>query len=400
MRKYQLYLVVAVVFMTIPIFVKMFHNRHEVDYNVGKYEVHEVFSIRNREHYYDFIIKNGKRVFSYTLNEDVHKKKKVIRDIKLYKSNDLVCILPIYKISIRPLDLYCLKGEEQVSNTLLENNSDYLDILKQVKKYSIFKVSSSSKKINQDNIFVYQENIPTDMAIALWNYKGVFIIKNKGIEYQKFFDEDLYDNIMATVTSRYYVLFENTSVNGIFRIHYYDFVKGKYKVMKLEDGISKNSYINGVFQDLIYVSDVRLKKQYTINVGKEEIKEVGNEEVGFIQYVNGVKKSISKKEFFKDHYYFDNVRIMDPKISDSEDMILDGRYYYFRIDNSFYRQMVGGNRIHLFDLEADEWFVVHDKFLLRCEDTLYLYSDKLGLRTLIEYNELKYNYLNIYKLWE
>ena len=58
------------------------------------------------------------------------------------------------------------------------------------------------------------------------------ILKNNSYSYQKILNEDLYDNIMSTIVDKYYVLFENTSVNGIEKVYYYDLEKEILCVLK------------------------------------------------------------------------------------------------------------------------------------------------------------------------
>ena len=68
------------------------------------------------------------------------------------------------------------------------------------------------------------------------------ILNNKELKYQKILNYDLYDNIMAVSIDRYYVLFENTDVNGIKNIYYYDSKNKKLNTFKLKEKLSKDSY--------------------------------------------------------------------------------------------------------------------------------------------------------------
>ena len=59
------------------------------------------------------------------------------------------------------------------------------------------------------------------------------------------------------------------------------------------------------------------------------------------------------------------------------------------------------NRVEQFNLEnVVEWKIKEKEWILLQDDTLYLYQEDLGLRKIVEYNELKYNYQNIYDLWK
>ncbi len=400
MKKYKSYLTIAVIILLIPIIYKTFMTHSEREYKVNNYKVFEIFNKKDKNHYYDFIIKNKKEKYSYTIENNAHKRLKIIKDIKVYNEKDISCIVPIYKNNKQP-DIYCLKGKEQVSKYYLKDNNSFKKIVKKVKKYKISIPKSSNTKKEYKNITIYTKNIPDNNKIIVWDYKGIVLIDNNENKYIKFLENDLYDNIMATTTKRYFAIFENTSVNGIENIYCYDLEKNKEKTITLKTLVNKDSYINGVVDDTVYVTDRRAKKQFTINIKKEEIKEVGNEEIGFIKVTSNNKENLSKKEFLKEDQHFSNERLINKEITKSKDLIKENNYYYYYGKDKMYKQMDRGNRVLLFESkDIEEWNIKDGDIIYRKDGGLYLYNDEVGLRLLIEYNELKYNYNNIYYLWK
>lgn len=399
MKRYKVFLIIIFIIMLIPIVVKMFTKKHSVEYKVDNYTVNENFLIEQKTHNYEFVISNKKEKYSYIINENINKRKKVIKEIKVYKKNNIKCILPIYKKKV-DLNLYCLEDNHQVSNYYLKDNDDFKEIVEQTKKYKITIPSDSNKTVKYKNMKAYKENIMDNYKFVVWDYKGISILDNNTFKYQKFIDYDLYENIMSTIVSNYYVLFENTDVMGIKKIHYYDLKKGKYKTFKVKEEISKDSYINGVNNNLIYITDKKKKIQYTVNIKKETIEEVGKEEQGYIKFTNNQKEILNKSDFFMENQYFDNEKIENKEITDSE-IVQEGKYYYFIEDNMFKRQMENGNEEMLFELEnIDKWYVYNKDILLFVNDTVYLYNDKTGLRKIVEYKEFKYNKNNIIEFWK
>ena len=89
---------------------------------------------------------------------------------------------------------------------------------------------------------------------------------------------------MDCVVDQYYVLFENNSVNGIEKVYYYNAEKDKVDSFKLKTKLSKNSYINGVVNNLIYVTDKKAKKEYTVNIKKKSITEIDSDQTKYIIY--------------------------------------------------------------------------------------------------------------------
>ena len=212
-NKLKLILLIIIIIILAFYIYKLTIKNHNVTYKVDNYTIEESFYI-NKDHYYDFIIKNNKKIYTYTKQENFNKQEKVITKIKTYKSNNLSCIIPIYKKETNN-DIYCNLDGVQTSNYYLLENKDFNKILKQAKKYKVNIPQIENTKTHYKNINVYQKNISQNHKYMIWNYKGLYIMDSEDIKYQKFLDYDLYDNIMATVVDKYYVLFENPSVKGI-----------------------------------------------------------------------------------------------------------------------------------------------------------------------------------------
>jgi len=400
MKKYRNFLIILFILMMIPIIIKTFQKKHNVEYKVGKYNINEKFYIEEKSHNYEFKITNKNETYSFILNSNVNKRKKIIKDIKIYKKNNIKCIIPIYVKDISK-DIYCLENNNQVSNYYLKDNDNFKSIIEDAKKYKVNLPSDSEKYKEFKKIKVYQNNINDNTAYIIWNYKGIYLLKNNELKQQKFLNYDLYDNIMSTTTSNYFVLFENSNVMGIEKIHYYDIKNDKYNIFKLKDKISKDSYINGVYDDLIYVTDNKKKIQYTINVKKEKIEEVGKEELGYIKYTNNKKEEMNKSDFFMKEQLFDNEKIENKKITNSKDLVKEDQIYYYLDNNKFYKNINGYNSILLFELDnIKDWKINNKDLIIFVDDLVYIYNDELGLRKIIEYNELNYNYKNIVKYWK
>lgn len=394
--------IILVVFLLVLVYFgyRILIKEHEVSYTIDKYNIKEHFYI-NKNHYYDLIINKNKENYTYTIKQNLSKQKRIIKEIKTYKSNNLICIVPIYKEDIE-LNIYCDLNNEEVSNDYLlkTNNNDFKKIKKKIKKYKIKLPKSYNTNEKYKKVTVYQKNILDNYNYYIWNYKGIIILNNKELKYQKILDYDLYDNIMATAIERYYVVFENTNVNGIENIYYYDSRSNKLNKFKLKEKIDKDSYINGVVDNYIYVTDRKNKKEYKINIPKQIITQV-DDNINYIVYENNKKKTLSKSDFFMNDQYFTNKQIKDSKITDSLDLIKKDNYYYYYKDSKIYKVLDTNKKYSKLLLELEdikEWYVYDDMIIIMAKDTIYTYTEKEGLRKIAKSNELKYNYKNIYKI--
>ena len=374
-------------------------KEHDFTYTVDKYKVHEHFYI-DKAHHYDITISNKKYNYTYRVDKNLSKEKAIIKNIKTFKRNNLVCIIPIYKKDI-DLNIYCNLDKTQVSNDYLLKtyNNDFKVIQKKIKKYKIKYPKEYTTKTKYKKLGIFQKNILDEDNYYIWNYKGVYSLSKNKLNYKKILNYDLYDNVMATTVKNYYVLFENNSVNGIKKVYVYNNKNNNLTNFKLEKVISKDSYINGVVDNLIYVTDRREKKEYTIDIFSKKIKQVDNN-LKYIIYENGIKKKVSKSDYFMEDEFF-NKFIVDNKITSSRELIKVGSYYYYFENSRIYKVLDTNKKYRTLLLELEdikEWNIYDNKIIIMANDTIYSYDDINGLRRIIKSNELKYNYKNIYKV--
>ena len=391
----QIKLLVLLIFiiLLIPFIRKIFIKEYNIIYEKNNFIINEIYKYENKEHKYEINIKNKEYEITYLLNEDFNKNNEIIKDIKLYQEKDINCILPIYTKSIEN-KLYCVKDNKQVSNYYLNKNKDYNNILKQVKKYKIKKLESNNKTTKYKNLKIYKNNLNEEDIFTIWDYKGINIIEKNNNKYVKILDYDLYDEIKTIIYDKYFVLFENSHVDGIENIYYYDFKKDKLKLYNPEIIISKDFYINGVVNNLIYVTDNKAKKEYTINLIKKEIEQISKANE-YITYKDNKFISLTKSDYFMEKQIFSNNKIIDKKIS-KEEHVKENNIYYYIEDNKFIRKIEDRNSEILFELKnIKDWKIINGKILLISEDILYIYDDNRGLVPIVQSNELNYNYENI-----
>ena len=391
----QIKLLVLLIFiiLLIPFIRKLFIKEYNIIYEKNNFIINEIYKYENKEHKFEINIKNKEYEITYLLNEDFNKNNEIIKDIKLYQEKDINCILPIYTKNIEN-KLYCVKDNKQVSNYYLNKNKDYNNILKQVKKYKIKKLESNNKTTKYKNLKIYKNNLKEEDIFTIWDYKGINIIEKNKNKYVKILDYDLYDEIKTIIYDKYFVLFENSHVDGIENIYYYDFKKDKLKLYNPEIIISKDFYINGVVNNLIYVTDNKTKKEYTINLIKKEIEQISKANE-YITYKDNKFISLTKSDYFMEKQIFSNNKIIDKKIS-KEEHVKENNIYYYIEDNKFIRKIEDRNSEILFELKnIKDWKIINGKILLISEDILYIYDDNRGLVPIVKSNELNYNYENI-----
>lgn len=397
----KLFILVIIIIVIVYLF-SLFKKEHSIKYNNKEYNIIENYKKIDKEHNYYFTIKNKKDTFSF-IYKNSNNKKRIINKINSYKSNNLKCVLPIYKDN-SVSDIYCLLNNKQVSSSYLKEirNKSFNKILKEVKKdnYKLNILKSSNKKVNKDYISIYQNNL-NNYKYVVWFYKGIYVIDNKNILKKKFLRKDKYDNNLSSLVGNYYVII-NTDLSKD-NIEYkelcvYDLIKDKDFVIKLKDKLSINTYINGVYNNLLYLTDNDSKIQYSIDPKTKNVKKVGNRHSGFINYSNN-KKNIIRRN--KDNIFDYNVK--NKKISKLYGDVIIKKYksiYYFRTKDGRVYQIINNNYnnpVLLFKaIDMKEWKLYNDSMSFISDNLVYSYDSTYGLKEVILNNEFRYNSKNIY----
>ncbi len=379
-KKIILFLFIMVIIIVGIIIYDNSIKYYSITYSWKSYQIKETYNRKKVESYLFQIEKDNN---NYFFTKKMSKKKKQVKDIKMFRKNQLVCIIPFFK-SDEINQLYCSLNKKQVSISYLieQENEDFKEIKKRVKKYKIKYPNSSDEKEKVDNIEVYNNNVGKEDIYLLWNYKGFYKITQEKTKNIKVLETDLYDNVKAIIQNNKFVLLDTTNSVWIKNIYLYDLKNDKLKTVNLKDKLSNDSYINGTLDNLLYITDRKNKKQYTWNNGKEELKEIDKDQTEYTIY-NGNKKMVTITDFFKKYQIFNH-----------------GNYYdkYYMKDNKVYKYYdKKENSILLIELDnIKDWKVVDNQLLLVQDSMLLSYNETDGLRKIVKSNELKYNYKDIY----
>ncbi|MBR3049456.1 MAG: hypothetical protein IKG58_02740 [Bacilli bacterium] len=404
MKKFiKICIVLIVLIILIKYIFSLLETKHNIKYNLlsNKYNIEEIYRKEDNNNNYYFTIKKKKNIYTFIYKNN-NNKKKIINNIKEYKSNSLKCILPIYKDN-NISDIYCLLNNKQVSSSYLKesNNKNFKKVLTSLSKdkYKL-DILTSNKNVKKDYISIYQNNLK-DYKYVLWFYKGIYVIDNKNIVKKKFLKNDKYDNNLSALVGNYYVIINTdlTKDNIEYKdLYVYDLIKDKEYSIKLENKLSINTYINGVYNNLLYLTDNDSKVQYSIDPKTKKVKKVGDRHSGFVNYSNGKVNTIRKNKDNIFSYYIKN-----KKISKLYGDVLIRKYksiYYFRTKNGNLYQIINNNYKHpvlLFrDVDMKEWKLYNDSISFISDNKLYYYDSVNGLKEVILNNEFRYNSENIY----
>lgn len=388
--------------------VTFFVTEHKVEYSLiandqNHYTVSESYHKSNNHHYYSFLVKtqNKKKTYTFSIEQDFDKQERVITDIKYYQKNDLECIFPIYKRN-HSYDVSCLLDGKQVSSSYLmfQKNEDFSFIARKFAEdgYDEMYYNIDAPNTKEENVFVAYDYIPEDFVFAIWNYKGIYILSSEGMENKMYLNKDYYENTLSIGAGRYYVTVntDNEEDNlNYYQLIVYNLVDGGKTIVDVN--ISQDSYFNGVSDNLVYITDPKEKKQYTLDLNKKELKELKS----CYEISNSKVKKVDKSFFSSPKV--DSLQVTNKKITklyNTKDIRKNRDDYYFKTkDGSIYRVIQEDYENPVLICQFDnikEWQVHDDGVSFIVDDTLYLYTDVYGLKPILKNSEFKYNSKNIY----
>ncbi len=397
-------------------FVMFLMNKHDAVYSLktsnNAYMIHENFEKERKYNMYYFLITDqNKKNFVYSIDRNLNRQSRIIKEIKTYQNNNLYCIAPVFKK--KAIDsVLCKLGETQVSTTFLKQagNNNVLNFTANLKKegYTLNEELDKETPIkssygNGKKISIYDE-LDESLYLTLWGYNGVYILNNGEIEYRDFLRYDHYENDFARLVDKFYISIntDNTEYGSFYVVNIKD---GGRARIDSDFTISKNSYFNGIYNKKLYYTDIDNRKQYILDPSDEELKEVSTNDKG--KFFDGEKLvDIDMNELVSTKKYFNLPKVdekLQQKYPDKQIFKTLKNKYFLDSDGSVYK-IVGDYidyKILLFKIDGfKEMKIVNDKVFGVSGDTVFYYSDKKGLRKAALNRELVYNYRNIFDVYE
>lgn len=415
------FIVVWIAFFGLQTIVKHYQSGQLITYTVSEkedtYKITENYTKQKNDNLnaYYFDIKVNDEHFVFQTYESFGHQQNLIQTIHEYHDDQVRCILPVLKENKIVTDMICKEQENQIYYREIQGKYEKLDeyvsnlkLLQEayrtyLKKESIVKMGTSK---------VYTHALPDDKAIAVSDYRGITMVNADGKkERQDVFESDVYDQKIKAMVGKYYLVADYEQPFEIDRFYLVNLEKNKKEVIESKYMISKDSYVQGIVENSVYLYDRSNQKQYEINVVDKTVYEVGNANLK-IQYYDGTKWS--KKEMYDiatTDIYFETYPKVVEKDSDYDKVIRvggteTGYYYYFQnIGDMYkvYRAPVQNSKIktyvftttslsQIYYVEDDVYFMNHNDVRKFCEVS--------GIQTVLTNSEFEFNSTILYGIYE
>lgn len=375
---------------------------HITNYVINNFKIKEEYTnMQKKENQsYNFTITDDNSTFYLQIFENFDNKEKIIEDIKSYRNNDFTCIMPIFLQNKVLTDLICIKDNIIYNYADLVNANPEIDNFYNSLDKFIAKENLESQDYNS-NVILYKNNMQPNYYLSLVTYKGFLYANptNKLLYAINIYENDAYDNYLSKYINEYYVTVNYDEQYGYSKIYIYNITNGNEEIVTLRNNIEKNSYIQGIYKDSLYIFDRSNKKQYEINTKTKNVLEVGNVSTGVKIYRNGAFERVSAYECAnKDILFKEEVNnSSEYKYLGSTLGTKTGYSYYYKIDGAYYRIYRVNNShkeayTYLFKTQnIDKILIINEYIYFLDNNYLKYYSDYTGIRTLAYNSEISFN---------
>ena len=144
--------------------------------------------------------------------------------------------------------------------------------------------------------------------------------------------------------------------------------------------ISFNSYVNGVYDKSIYITDIKNSTQYELVPHKQKMRVVGKKGKQGVVYKNGIEEKVSINDLTKKQITFTT---SNPYI-----YTIEKDYLYLTYLDSDIKTKISNNKVDkIISINNDTIYYLKDSIL-------YRYNQEYGEIKVIEYEEWNYNNIN------
>ena len=397
-------IILLFIFLAYQYAVNFLKSNHTINYSIEKdesFKIEENYIKNSNSDYYLIKVQNeDNNEFIFDTENIYNKQKQIVEDVLVYQNDEWYCMSLIYKNKKKSSAPLCEKDGIVYSYNYAANVIDLDEFISKLPNSEFKRDYNNDSKID-DTITINKGYLDDNETLIFYNYKALSIITNKVENKVSFSNEDRYKNTLGAAVGKYYIIPKYTTSPVIKEYIKYDFTSNIKNVIPLNKEISKKlSYINGIYNDKLYIFDRSTLTQYEFDPYKEELKIIGDKDQDALVITNGEKNSISVYEMNEKNIIF------TPNLELYNAIKYDQIYPYdeFAIFtnngniNKVYNKYPENPIVLINEPSAKEIKATNDSVYYIKDDTLYKNS-KHGNFVILKTNELRYNYENVYDIF-
>ena len=397
----SLSIILLIILLVYQLGINFIKQEHSVQYSIntkeGTYKIKEDYSSKDNDSYI-LKVKHNNHSYVFEVENEFNKQREIVKNVISYDKDDVNCISLEFvnkNINVEPL---CTIGDTVYSYTYIKDKYDISEFLGKIKNFDFKKYEKESAVREDYSIKVNKEYLDEDELIIIYDLKRIAIHNGINSSFFTFATSDQYKNTIGIKVGNYYVIpkmAESATINNFIRYDLQTDIKKEIPAPQL----SKQFYINGVYEDKLYIFDKSSKKQYVLDPEKETIDVVSDENEAIV-VKNGKEEKMSVYDLAQNNVLFTDDYSAYSSI-DYEEIYIDGNYALYLKDGLYYRvyKKYVDSPIVLFDKGTKTEIRVSNKNVYYIQDdTIYRYNE-YGSVPLVVKKEFKYNSDNIYDVY-
>ena len=397
-------LLIVILWFGFQMLINYLKTEHDVVYTLETfedvYDIKESYRKISGKDYYYFEVDFNNFSFPFMSANYFNKQKGVVKDIKTYSVDDVFCLALIFIGENRSSVPLCSKDGKLYSYQSLKNDYDFTKFLETLPEFSSNLLVPSDTVSNYVDLSIYTENLYDNETFLIYNYKNMIRVRNNSSDLFSFSTVDNYKNELGTLVGKYYMIPEISSNPEYLRYLAYDVSGQVIKKIELPKSLSKQMYVNGVYDNKLYIFDKSNLTQYSINPYDNRVEIVGTTDRKGFNYQNGEISDISVYDLNSNDVLFSSNSDSYQGI-EYDDIFVFHNYAIYVHDGNFYKVYENylDSPIFLFTSKDAKEIIVNDNKIYYIKDDCLYRFDDYGNVILIRREEFKYNYENIYDVY-
>ena len=398
-------LIIFIFFLVYQVGINYLKRDHSIEYDIETetgelYLVNEDYSYEDNDTYTIRLKDSSNNSFVFDVKNSFNKQREIVKEVLTYFDEDsnVFCISLKLVNDDSPVEPRCLIDNVVYSYSYIQDKYDITKFLDSITNLDYKKYKEQSNVREDSGIKVNKDYLEDRELIVIYDYKRVVMHNKINSDYFVFATSDNYKNTIGQRVGKYYLipkLTENAVISNFIKYDLETNLKKEVPVPK----ISKQFYINGVYDDKLYVFDKSEMIQYSIDPYNDEVNTVSDGNEGII-YENGKEKKVSVYDLAQNEMVF-TPDTSDYKSIDYDEIYLGDGYAIYLKNDAYYKvyKKYPNSPIYLFDADDVREIVIRDNNVYYVKgDSIYRYNS-YGNIVLVTKNEFKFNSDNIYDVY-
>ena len=370
-------IVLFLMFLCYQAVITFFKNNHTIEYEVNGFMIEEEYKKNSSGDYYVFKVSDGENDFVFDTHNDFNKQKEVVKDVSIYSDENLYCVSLLYKYDNTSSGPLCVnEGGLYVMNSEKETDGfkEYVNKLPNVNKTEYSEESEIKK---QKDISVNKDYLSKNEVLIIYDYQSVYFFEKDDLHAASYTNAYETPNNLGRIVGKYYLIPRLISTPTFNTFVKYNIETGVKTEINMIYKISKKSYINGVYNNKLYIFDTEELKQYEIDPYTDEVKITGDKQNDAFAYINGEETKVSVDEMNNNKIIFSE-KTSDFEKVDYDSLFPQNKYAIYVKDGVFYKAYYKYPeiKIKLFEEKGAQKIKVYDDNIYYMKgNSIYRYNE-------------------------